>query len=164
MKNLGDATVKTLTGPYRVPELDDDGEAIEKEGAIPACNDCGRPETSPELVMKDGSVKDVLRLVIFSIPDSIQAKNDPLRVAQVWNQLEHSNGAVELRDKAYDWLHRLMGREIPVTKARKDEGIKPKTYSAAFFGLSSAYILEQLKDVDERKSLDELDVDDDSED
>ena len=163
MKNLGDGMIRTLTGPYRVPELDADGEPVEKDQAIPSCGECGRPETPAVLEMKAATIRDVLRLVIFSIPDSIQAQHDPLRVAQVWNQLDHSNGAVELKDKTYDWFHRLLAREVPVT-AKAPKGVKPKTYGALFFGLSSAYIIEQLKDEEERKSLAELDVEDDEED
>ena len=104
--------------------------------------------------MKDATVTDVLRQIIFSIPRPIQAPNDALHIPAVWMAVEGANGTVDLGDKTYEWLHKLLARQI---EPSGDSTWEAQSYGAAFFGLENvAVCLETLKPVDERRTLEEL--------
>lgn len=135
---------------FRIVNTDDDGEAIWKDAE----------KTEPELV--PGDVKDVMQIALLNIPRSIQLGQDDLRVRQMWTQLDACpDGTVNLRDKTYNWFHRLLNREVPLTKEQKEQGVKEqRQYAVILFGyFNSHYIVEQLTDIDERKPFEELEED-----
>jgi len=129
--------------PLRVPKRDEDGNIVWKNEEL---------KTEPEIAEAD--TLEVLRIISLNISREIQTSNDPLRVSQLWHRLDTTkDGIVELHDKLYDWLHRLLNREIPLTAVEKERGIKPIPYSQQLFSMNSAGVVRQLKDVDERKKL-----------
>jgi len=53
----------------------------------------------------------------------------------------------------------VLNREIPLTKAAKDEGHKPYTIGRMLFDVHEATMVNQLKDPGDRKNLLEADLD-----
>jgi len=82
-----------------------------------------------------------------------------MRVHQLWNQLDRVNGdaTIVLKDKTYDWLHKVLNREVPVTHEAKERGVKPRKYSMLLFSMSASHIINQLKDEDEKKTPEQID-------
>lgn len=162
-KTINNTTILTNTGkPWRIPVLDDDGEMQMNEDAIDECEECGRPERAATPKMGDADAAKLLRMVIFSIPESIQAKSDSARVSQAFNQIERAeNGRIAFTDKVYEWLHRTLNRDLPRTKKQKDEGVSERNYAMGLFSLNADFIVWQLKDIDSRG---EYDYEDEAED
>ena len=150
-KRIPLAPVLNMEGkPWKVPKVDEDGDIVWK--TEPVGEQGGVPELEP------ADTRRVIQTALFSIPRAIQSSHDPMRVAMCFNELEHSagDGFIELKDKVYAWLHRLLRRELPLTKEQKDLNMPVATYAQALWQLNAFIITEQLKDVDERKDLSEL--------
>ena len=127
----------------KLPERDADGDVVWE-------NPDAKPEQRiPKLI--DADTKLALYTFVYARPNSIEAKNDSLRDTQLFNALERAtNGQIELKDTVYDWIHRALGREVPVTPQAKEMDIKPRLYSYGLFGRDEFVALLQLKDLDER--------------
>ena len=150
-KTIPVETIKAMSGkPIRVPDQTEDGET--KYKVEPKDGRGGVPET------KDASTVDLMKLVVLSIPRSIMTSNDPLRVTQMWHRLDVADGQLEMHDKLYDWLHRLLKRDIPLTAEEKQLDMKPIPYAQYLWGIHAPAIIEQFKEPSERKDLDDLDL------
>ena len=150
MKALIDQKITDITGaPWKVPEMDEDGELV--------MGGDGEPNMVPS------DTRSAIRIVMLNVPQSKQKKNDSLRAAQMFNQLDKQsdNGHIEIKDKTYDWFHKLLLREIPVTKEAKERGVLERTYAMHLWGMATAHITNQLTELETRKET--LDDDDDDE-
>ena len=138
--------------PWKSQKVGEDGEPVWKVEPTAGLDGALRGGV-PEL--EDANTQMVLRSVLFSIPRSIQSLHDPMRVAVCFNEMEHNtkDGFIELKDKVYNWLHRLLKRELPLPRDQKDIGLQPLSYAQALWQLNAYTITEQLKDVDEQKPL-----------
>lgn len=147
MKVIPNDIVTNVSGhPLVTFDIDEDGRTKKD------------PKTDKE-VEKKARVSDLMRIISLSIPRSIQAQNDPIRVYQIHNSLlkVKDGQPVELKDKVYDWLFRVLNREVPLTAEKVKEGLKPLSYAQELWAFNSACIIEQLKVPDERKDLNDWD-------
>ncbi|KKM86969.1 hypothetical protein LCGC14_1273730 [marine sediment metagenome] len=153
-KTVKNIEVTNIQGkPMKIAALDDDGEVKWLRHPDPAA----KPPVAGDPEMANAHVKDLLRIAVFTIPDSTAKKADSLRAAHLWNSLERSqNGAIEIHDKTYEWFFKLLKRDVPVTAEAKSSGILPKPYSFHLWGINHEWVVNQLKDSEEQKTLDEL--------
>jgi hypothetical protein len=149
-KILKNVIVKSLTGkPVTVVDTDEDGEIIWKN------EKAGIP------VEVDATVGDLLKTITLNIPKELQAQNDSIRAASLWNSADKkpknkSGGNIEVHDNVYTWYHRVLNRELPLTKEAKDANIKTHTIGIRLWGISSVVVIEQLKDMDSQQTVDQL--------
>ena len=145
-KSIPNVLVKALRGtPMRVPKRTDDGDIVWED----------REKGIPQLVEAD--VKRILREVLLNIPKSIMYTNDPMRAAQMWNQMEgSSDGMVELKDKVYEWLDGVLKRQVPPTPQEKEHGQKEESYAMRMWGMSTWLVLNALKDKDAQQSIEDV--------
>lgn len=149
-KAIDNIMVKDITGqPIKVADIDEDGKIVweNEEKQIP--------------VEVKANVGDLLKAIILNIPKELQAQNDSVRGASLWNSADKhkknkAGGKIVVHDKVYEWYHRVLNREIPVSKEAKDANIKPRSIAIRLWGISSDVVVEQLKDIDEKKTLDKL--------
>lgn len=156
-KSIPNAQIfNVLNNHMKCPERDEDGDIIWID---PNAKDEDR---RPKL--RDAKTADLMQVAALSIPRSISASQDSLRQRQILNALDRvdytKNGQkIVLKEKVYNWLFRRLGVEVPLTKKQKEDGTEhPMTYAFELWGASSAYVVEQLKTPDERKNLDDQDV------
>jgi len=142
-RTLKNVEIKTVTGePWKVPAIDEEGEIVflDPETGDREKDQRRRPKMVPAYT------RDILRVVIFSIPKVIQTGNDPTRVAQFWNQVDQSDkDTIALSDKAYQWLHRLLNRPIQPDAKAKENGELAKPYKQSLFGLAASMIVNYLR-------------------
>ena len=167
--------IKNGDGKIRkVPSYDDDGEMKISE-IIEACDSCGSPKAQkPEL--KEANTLDVIRQLIWSIPEGIRKNADGYSVPRINNAIVNAEESIknnghsdavhklQIRETDYEWMTRLMDRKIPLNKEAKEAGYSESTYAMATLGLNWDYILWQIKDVDDRGEKDYFDIDDDESD
>lgn len=136
----------------KVPVLDDDGEMVWKIKPDQEKKIIG------ELQIRDAKTADILRTIVFSLPRSIHAKADEVRLPQMLASLERvQDSKILLHDKLYDWLHRVLNRDIPVTQVAKDNDAKPMPYSHFLWtNVHARWVMNQLKDVDEKLTWDKF--------
>lgn len=132
-----------------------------------ARNDAGEPifeegqPNKPQLV--DANAYLVLRELLLQL-DSNQAFRqvhkpmDGVRSLRLWNQIEENPAAetLTIHDKEYEWLQGVWARQVPLNREAKDNGMEPQTVAFYMFSQSDFWIIEQLKDVTERKTLEQL--------
>ena len=129
--------------PLRAPKRDSDGDIIWKN----------RELAEPEL--ESATVRLLLREAILQKPRSIDAQNDGVRSAQLWNQVERSkDGVIELKEPVYDWVHRLLNREVKPTPQEKEQGIEAMPYARRLWGTDWWLAVNSLKDIDSRQDPD----------
>lgn len=170
--------------PYRVPERDEDtGEIIWKDdnGGHPVVN--GQVVGKPQMRLAD--TLTLVEAVLANIPRDIQGVKDHIRVPQVWHRVAEARDALDeanklleenepgkvrpsvsvvqlqLHDKVYEWLHHLLRRELPLTAEQKGmDNVNKITYAVSLWGVINAGLfVEELKVPDERKKIDELELD-----
>ena len=149
-KVIPNETLKNLKGkPVRMPKRDEDGNVIWKD------KDAQVPE------MTEAKALDALWL-LTNIPRTIHAEKDRLRIPALANQLIHAEDAevaedakvIELTEKTYDWVHRVLNRELPLTAQEKEQGMKPLIFAESLFGTAlAALVIEHLKPLDVRKAF-----------
>lgn len=154
--------------PYRVPERDEDtGEIIWKD------DNNGRPIINGQVVgkpvMKQADTLVLLEAVLANIPRDIQGAKDHIRVPQLWHKVSEARDKLdeqpdkvylELHDKQYNWLHGLLQRGLPLTAEQKQlENVNKTIYAVSLWGTTNAGLfVEELKTVDDRKNIDELEL------
>ena len=153
-KQIPVAQIKALNGrPFRIPKRNEDGEVVFKEQT----EEAKAKGYEKELELVEADTQSLLRMLTLMIPRSIQTTNDPLRVSQLWHRLDVPvDGNIQLHDKLYEWLHRLLNRELPLTAIEKEQNMRALPFSQHLWIMNARWIVEQLKEVDERKDLGEL--------
>ena len=145
--------IKNIEGrPWKVPEVDDDGEVVWEN----------KEEEKPQ--MKEADSFDILRQVAFSIPQKVHAANDSHRGQQLFNQIarakERDDGKIILAQDVYEWLHRLLNRNIPIPELEKKMGLEARAYKLHLWGLSAWTIEQQLTNIDQRAKPEDADLTD----
>ena len=129
---------------WKTADLDKDGEAILVDG---------------EPKLRQGTTLDLIRTIIWNIPQAIQAKNDSIHVPRIMNsivQAEAKNEGNEfpsrlsLRETDYDFIERVLNRDIPQSKEQAESGRSKLTYGQVIFGLNLDYFKWQITDVDNK--------------
>jgi len=143
-KQISNTTILSITGkPYLIPKRSDDGDVewINLEQQLPD--------------MEEATPSNLLRMIILTLPRTMQAQNDGQFSYQLWQDVLQADGTeyIKLHDKVYSWLHRLLNRQVPLSKEDKDSGITPKTLAIHYFGASDYTIIQQLKDKSDRTLL-----------
>lgn len=119
-------------------------------------------ESEPE--SKKADTVALLKDFWFRFPKVIQSKNDDARLHHLWSRVDmpNSNGkgpkpkVIELKEPTYEWLFRAFNRDMPLTKDAKESGVYVQNLGTWLWGIHAHVIIEQLKDIDERKTLEEL--------
>ena len=148
MKIVKDKEITNIEGKaWKTVETDADGEVVfeDKDSRIPK--------------RRQATAADLIRIVAFSIPPHVQKKLDPLRILQVSNRLQAAkNGTIELKEKQYAWLHRLLERMVPPSDEAKKLGVKDeRPLAMAVWGsINYLWFVEQLKTDDEAKTIAQL--------
>jgi hypothetical protein len=147
MKTIPIGTIKDVRGrPVRTVERDEDGQVVWKD------------ESREEPRLRIANTIDMMEAVVLNIPNSIRAAKDSIRIPQLFRALNNADGseAIELHDKVYDWFHRLLNRTITVKDKDIDKNIEMPYAEYLWKSADSFTITEQLKDIDDRRDLDEL--------
>lgn len=151
---------KTISNVVLTSNFGKSWQTISRDDAGEPVFEKGQPN-KPELV--DANAYLVIRELLLQL-DSNQAFRqvhkpiDGIRSLRLWNQIEENPAAatLTLHDKEYDWLGDVWKRQIPLSREAKDSGLEPQTVASYMFSLSDSWILEQLKDMETRKSLQDL--------
>ena len=127
--------------PLMLPTRDEDGELVPKNPDA--------PEGEQIAEMAKADTKLALETVVYALPRTIQAQADGTKAPQLLAAIDRAeDGKIEMHDKVYDWVHRVLNREVPIEKAEKDSGVHQLTYARRLFGLHADVVVAQLKDVD----------------
>jgi len=164
-KTIEVGMIRNIEGrPWKVPLRDEDGEVVWED----------KETETPKLVPAD--TFSLLHAAIFSIPPRIHAKNDGMRSQQLFNAIQRAKdrgavrattqdddsvqwtGRLVLHGEVYEWIQRVLAREVPITKAEKDMGLNARELASHLWGLSAYTILRQLTDVDSRKAEEDVDL------
>tara|TARA_Y100000310_G_scaffold126272_3_gene125064 strand:+ start:17067 stop:17519 length:453 start_codon:yes stop_codon:yes gene_type:complete len=141
-----------------IPKRDEDGLAvIEKEQGDTPCSLCLRGQPEAEMIQAD--TRGLLQHIVHTRPESIQAPNDPQFATQVFmatNGVSEGADGVVLTANTYDWIHRILVKQIPITEKAEKSGVTKRTLGQALFGDSAYVVAEQLKDVDQRKTDEQI--------
>ncbi len=140
-----------LGKPMRVPATDDKGDTIWVNPEEPI-------EAKRSAQMADATVLDMLRVILFSIPESISKNDDALRAPALFNRMDRvENGVIKVHEKVYNWFHNLLARPIPVSTSAQEQGSQKHSYAISLWGVAnSAWVVNQLKAQDEQKPKEEL--------
>jgi len=123
-----------------------------------------------EFALEPGTVREYVRIAVLNIPRNVQKGDDSLRVHQIINQLmiqneeavNGSNPPIQLKEKTYTWLHKLLQRPVPLSKEEKDRDAPQRVYASELWSLNHAVIVNQMRDSFEQKNLLEDDEDDEA--
>jgi len=130
--------------PLKIPRRDPDGLPVWKN------------EEKTELETEDANPVNLIKQVILSIPNQMQAPSDSLRATRLWSQLDGvQNAHLELEDKEYEWLHRLLSRQLPRGKEEKDANMEPQTLAVKLFGLNAFPVRQALTEIDSKTPSEE---------
>tara|TARA_Y100000310_G_C20653974_1_gene800978 strand:+ start:300 stop:776 length:477 start_codon:yes stop_codon:yes gene_type:complete len=139
----------------KLPKRDDDGDVDWETGTQ------DEDKTPENLPTESATTLTLLREVLLGLqasPDlrGIQRAEDSRRAMSLWNSMERcEDGTLEVHDKVYEWLHRLLKRDIPISKEEKDAGLEPLSVASRLYSLNAWTVIDQLKDVDDRKDPDD---------
>ena len=138
MKTIAVGPVISVIGrPLRLPKRDEDGQLVWKD-----------PEKT-DLETEPATAVNLIKQIILSLPQQLQAPSDSLRATRIWAQIEGlQNGHLQLQDQEYDWLHRVLNRQMPRSKDEKEASLEPQTLMVKLFGLNAHPIKRALTDVD----------------
>ena len=148
MIQIPDREITNIEGrAWKTAATDEDGEVIFED-------------MDQKIVKRrPATVADMIRTAIFSVPQAGQKKLDPVRIMQVSNHLLNAqNSTIELKEKQYEWLHRLLVREIPPSKEAKEVGVTDDIPLAmALWGsVNYLWFIEQLKTEAEMRTLEDM--------
>jgi hypothetical protein len=122
--------------PLRTPKRDQDGDIIWKT----RCPVCDHPEdnTAPELESLD-TIK-AIRSLIFQMPNELRKPDDSQNSFYLLSQIREQDGndTLTLQDAEYEFLHRVINREIP------SDSDDQETFGTALWGINSWVIIQQL--------------------
>lgn len=156
MVKIAVAPVTTIEGKaFKLPKFNDNGQ-LEWETA-PANGVMGVP------AMQDVTTIEVIKRVLYSIPDDLSTPLDSTRIIRILFYIEDSLEKqkdqapewIELSQKAYQWFHDLLGRQrIPTAKEKEaNPNASIQTLAQLIFNNAQhAWITEQLKDQDKKLS------------
>lgn len=155
MKTIVEQEIKTVTGkPFKFVKEDADGKPTFKQPAamtddeFAAMPDKEKAEKM-EPILENATSSRLIKHMVTNIPRDIQAPKDGYFAAQLMPLLEKVNGKIELDDKIYDWIQRLMrNRKMPLSKDGKDAGALPQTYGRSLYGINDYTFLRYVTDVD----------------
>jgi len=159
-------TAKSIDGRnLKTAKLDEDGEVIwAKKEMIPELQKDGTrimvEKKTPE--MKTATVLDMLRGIIFSVPDSIAKGNDSIRKHRLFNAILRAEDEkaefLELHPKIYDWIHSILRRPIPVSATVKVEypDQETETYGHFLWDANESAVIEALRAENDDTPFDDL--------
>ena len=153
--------LSVLRRPIRVQDIDDDGmprfyEEDMKDDKGVVLHRKGEP------VLVEATPFHLIRAALSSIPQACHKDDDGLRIPQLFNRIDSANGNIELKEKHYLWLHRLLERRVPLSAAaieankNKSDGVedmKPPTYAHTLWGDNDAVFINALRPIEEQKDL-----------
>lgn len=157
-----------ITGEkYKLPKRTADGYIIYKNGKNSNDDDIDEADRIP--VMVPATQVDLFYILPLQLNNvkNLAAQNDSIYAPKLYSALfryydKYDNAPLvgrklELHDKLYDWIQRLLNRTIKASKDRDGNEIPEQTLARRMFGVSDLWFVEQCKDVDTRKkSIDDM--------
>ena len=135
---------------YKIPATDQDGDAVFETGDNGDIKVTSRGNKIPKMV--SGTVSETLKLVMFNIPKELIAKNDSLEGIALWKALKGvKDGFLTFEDDTYNWIHRVLNRQIPLNEEGKKAGLEVQEYCVHLWGMSAEWVVDQFVDTDNRK-------------
>ncbi len=118
MKQVKQTLIQTIEGKQlQMPDMDEMGKPVIQEDG-------------PK--MKDANLKDLLRLLIFTMPADKITMEDSIHAHRFFNQVSAAtNGTLPIEDAEHDWIKK-----------------KVAEYGPRIFGINAVMVQEALDDFD----------------